>query len=131
MAVAHGCGILEVSMTTCRFYFCYMFSGCVPVVAWKLSLTRLATSPSPNQHNKLTWTEPARHWHKSYLLACRDHSVPEQIVVMSLALPFSTAHADDRRSKRKPKDNSIFPHGKRKPLLSFWRVKMLLAALSE
>jgi hypothetical protein len=35
MAVAHGCDILEVSMTTCRFYFCYMFSGCIPVVAWR------------------------------------------------------------------------------------------------
>lgn len=56
-------------------------SGLVPpqTAPWVFRASLLTHSP-PNtitdHHGKLTWTEPARYWHKAFLLACLDHTVP-------------------------------------------------------
>jgi hypothetical protein len=51
---------------------------------------RSAVSSSPVSFHvtiATIWTEPVRCWRKGCLLACLNHIVPLQIIVMSLALP--------------------------------------------
>jgi hypothetical protein len=38
-------------------------------------------------HSKLTWTEPVRYWRKASLKAFLEHTLPWQIMAMSLSLP--------------------------------------------
>ena len=85
----------------CRvLYFGHACGGFSRLVrGWCLSPRRALSSLVPHCHHngRIIWTEPVKYQPEACLLACLNHTVPSQIIEMSL-----TRHSNESLSLLKP-----------------------------